>query len=131
VLAALVIAGLGLAGAGLIGPSYAALWLIAAANFGIYGIKGPFWSLPSMFLTGTAAAGGIALINSVGNLGGFAGPYILGYVKDTTHSYVMGLYVLAGLAISAAIVTALLKTPSMVEDTPSRYNEDASTGRTI
>jgi nitrate/nitrite transporter NarK len=92
--------------------------LIAAANFGIYGVKAPFWPLPSMFLTGTAAAGGIALINSVGNLGGAVGPYILGYVKDTTHSYVMALYALAGFAVAAAIVAALLKTPSMVEEGP-------------
>jgi MFS family permease len=114
---ALVISGAGLVGAGLIGPSYAAVGLIALANFGIYGVKAPFWPLPSMFLTGTAAAGGIALINSVGNLGGFAGPYIVGYVKDATHSYVVGLYLLAGFAFAAAMVTMLLKTPSMVEET--------------
>jgi MFS family permease len=114
----LLISAAGLAGAGLIGPSYAAVALIAAANFGIYGVKAPFWPLPSMFLTGTAAAGGLALINSVGNLGGFAGPYLIGYVKDTTHSYVMALYLLAGMAAIAALVTALLKTPSMVEEAP-------------
>lgn len=115
-LLALTISTIGLAGAGLIGPTYAALVLIGFANFGIYGVKGPFWPLPSMFLTGTAAASGIALINSVGNLGGFAGPFLLGYVKDHTGSYAMGLYVLAGLAAAAAIVTLLLKTPSMVEE---------------
>jgi sugar phosphate permease len=113
----LMISTAGLAGAGVIGPTYAALALIAFANFGIYGVKGPFWPLPSMFLTGTAAASGIALINSVGNLGGFAGPFLLGYVKDHTGSYAVGLYVLAGLAAAAAIVTLLLKTPSMVEET--------------
>jgi MFS family permease len=115
-LLALTISTAGLAGAGLIGPTYAALVLIAFANFGIYGAKGPFWPLPSMFLTGTAAASGIALINSVGNLGGFAGPFLLGYVKDHTGSYAMGLYMLAALAAAAAIVTQLLKTPSMVEE---------------
>jgi nitrate/nitrite transporter NarK len=115
-LLALTISTIGLAGAGLIGPTYAALVLIGFANFGIYGVKGPFWPLPSMFLTGTAAASGIALINSVGNLGGFAGPFLLGYVKDHTGSYAMGLYMLAGLAAAAAIVTLLLKTPSMVEE---------------
>jgi MFS family permease len=114
----LLISAAGLAGAGYIGPSYAALALIAAANFGIYGVKAPFWPLPSMFLTGTAAAGGIALINSVGNLGGFAGPFIVGFIRDHTHSYVIALYVLAGFTASAALVTALLKTPSMVEEEP-------------
>jgi len=113
---ALLLSAAGLAGAGVIGPTYAALFLIAAANFGIYGLKSTFWPLPSMFLTGTAAAGGIALINSVGNLGGFVGPFILGSVKDATHSYVWALYLLAGFALAAAIVALLLKTPSMVEE---------------
>lgn len=114
VVAALVISAAGLAGAGLLGPSYTAVVLIALANFGIYGLKGPFWPLPSMFLTGTAAASGIALINSVGNLGGFVGPYILGSVKDATHSYSIALYVLAGFAAVATLVSLLLNTPSTV-----------------
>jgi MFS family permease len=114
VVVTLVISAAGLAGAGLIGPSYAAVALIALANFGIYGLKGPFWPLPSMFLTGTAAAGGIALINSVGNLGGFVGPSILGTVKDATHSYSIALYVLAGFAALASVVSLLLRTPSTV-----------------
>ena len=114
VVVTLVISAIGLAGAGLIGPSYAAVALIALANFGIYGLKGPFWPLPSMFLTGTAAAGGIALINSVGNLGGFVGPSILGTVKDATHSYSIALYVLAGFAALASVVSLLLRTPSTV-----------------
>jgi len=110
----LVISALGLAGAGLIGPSYTAVALIALATFGIYGLKGPFWPLPSMFLTGTAAASGIALINSIGNLGGFAGPYILGTVKDATQSYVISLYVLAAFAVIAAIISLFLRVPSTV-----------------
>jgi ACS family tartrate transporter-like MFS transporter len=61
-----------------------------------------------MFLTGSAAAGGIALINSVGNLGGFAGPYIMGWVKDATGSFKAGLYVLAGFGIAAAIVALMV-----------------------
>jgi len=120
VIVTLVISAAGLAGAGLLGPSYTAVALIALANFGIYGLKGPFWPLPSMFLTGTAAAGGIALINSVGNLGGFVGPFILGSVKDATHSYSMALYVLAGFAAVAALVSLLLHTPSTVPDEPER-----------
>lgn len=120
VIVTLVISAAGLAGAGLLGPSYTAVALIALANFGIYGLKGPFWPLPSMFLTGTAAAGGIALINSVGNLGGFVGPFILGSVKDATHSYSMALYVLAGSAAVAALVCLLLHTPSTVPEEPEQ-----------
>jgi len=114
VVVTLVISAIGLAGAGWLGPSYTAVGLLALASFGIYGLKGPFWPLPSMFLTGTAAAGGIALINSVGNLGGFVGPFILGTVKDATHSYSMGLYVLAGFAAVAAVVSLCLHTPSTI-----------------
>jgi MFS family permease len=125
VVVTLVIAAIGLCGAGFLGPTYAAVALIALANFGIYGLKGPFWPLPSMFLTGTAAAGGIALINSVGNLGGFVGPFILGTVKDATHSYGIALYVLAGFAIAAALVALLLDTPSTVPDEARREGAPA------
>ena len=50
-----------------------------------------FWALPSTFLTGTAAAGGIALINSLGNVGGFIGPYLMGWFKQMTSGYSAGL----------------------------------------
>jgi nitrate/nitrite transporter NarK len=54
-----------------------------------------FWSLPTGFLTGSAAAGGLALINSIGNIGGFAGPYAIGWIKDATGEITLGLVVLA------------------------------------
>jgi len=105
---ALVVSAVGLAGAGLLGNKLPAVAWMSVAAIGIYGAKAPFWPLPSMFLTGSAAAGGIALINSVGNLGGFAGPYIMGWVKDATGSFKAGLYVLAGFGIAAAIVTLMV-----------------------
>ena len=105
---ALVVSGVGLAGAAFIGNTLAAVAWMSVAAIGIYGAKAPFWPLPSMFLTGSAAAGGIALINSVGNLGGFAGPYIMGWVKNVTGSFQAGLYVLAGFGIAAAFVTLLI-----------------------
>ena len=81
-------------------------FMVAAAGMKVY--MPAFWSLPSMFLTSTAAAGSIGLINSVGNLGGFVGPYALGYVKETTQSYNIGLYTLAVLAfLSSAIILSL------------------------
>ena len=63
-----------------------------------------FWSLPTAFLSGTAAAGGIALINSIGNLGGFCGPYIIGWSKDHLGSPAMGLYIVAAFLVGAAAV---------------------------
>ena len=79
---------------------------MSIAAMGFYGSKGPFWSIPSIILTGTAAASGIAWINSVGNLGGFFGPTIVGWTKDYTGSFASGLYVLAGFALLSAVVSA-------------------------
>ncbi|EFF78434.1 MAG: MFS transporter [Achromobacter piechaudii] len=62
-----------------------------------------FWSLPTAFLSGTAAAAGIAIVNSVGNLAGFASPYMIGYLKDLTQSTASGMYVLAAVLVIGAI----------------------------
>ncbi|TAM60209.1 MFS transporter [bacterium] len=71
---------------------------------GIYAALGPFWTFAPAFLTGTAAAGGIALINSIGNLGGFLGPYVVGAVKTRTGSFTDAL----GFLIAALIVAGVL-----------------------
>jgi MFS transporter, ACS family, tartrate transporter len=72
------------------------------------GIVPTFWPLPMAMLTGSAAAGGIALINSVGNLGGFVGPYAMGLVKDATGSFTIGLVTIAtGSVVAGAVVLAL------------------------
>jgi MFS transporter, ACS family, tartrate transporter len=85
-----------------------ALACLGLASVGIYSTVGPFWAMPSMFLRGAAAAGGIALINSIGNLGGFAGPYLVGWIKESTGSYSAGMAVLAcGLASAAVLVLVL------------------------
>jgi len=82
---------------------------MSIAAIGFYGSKGPFWSIPPMFLTGTAAAASIAWINSLGNLGGFFGPSIVGWVRDATGSYAGGLYALSAFALMAAVVSTLLR----------------------
>ena len=64
-----------------------------------------FWSLPTAFLAGTAAAAGIALINSVGNLAGFAAPYAVGWLKDLTASTNSGVYMLAAFLVLGALLT--------------------------
>ena len=64
-----------------------------------------FWSLPTAFLSGTAAAAGIALINSLGNLAGFVSPYLVGWLKDATQSTNMGMYVLAGSLLLGGLLT--------------------------
>jgi ACS family tartrate transporter-like MFS transporter len=94
----------GLAVAGRLGGSWWALAAMSVATIGIYGAKPSFWPLPSEFLTGSAAAGGIALVNSIGNLGGFVGPYIVGWIKQSTDGYEGGLYFLAGSALASAVI---------------------------
>src|ERR1700704_3420484 len=80
---------------------------MSIAAMGFYGSKGPFFAMPPMFLSGTGLAAGIAWINSIGNLGGFFGPWYVGTMKDLTGSYAGGLYGLALLGLIAAIVSAL------------------------
>jgi ACS family tartrate transporter-like MFS transporter len=84
------------------------LWCLAAS--GIYSLLGPFWSVPNEFLTGFSAAAGIALINSIGNLGGFVGPYAIGVISKRTGSSHAGL-VCAGISLfgSAMLILALRK----------------------
>jgi ACS family tartrate transporter-like MFS transporter len=85
------------------------LWVLAGfalATVRFYGMKSPFWPLPSTFLTGSALAAGLALINSLGNAAGYLGPIAVGYAKDWTGSFQAGLYCLAGAAL-VSTVTAL------------------------
>jgi ACS family tartrate transporter-like MFS transporter len=64
--------------------------------------------MPTMFLSGSAAAAGIATINAIGNLGGFVGPSVIGWIKDATGSFLGGLYVVAGLLCLSAALTLVL-----------------------
>ncbi|WP_298252369.1 MFS transporter [Bradyrhizobium sp.] len=98
---------LGLAFAGWCGTSYWALLGMAAATVGIYGSRVAFWPMPSLFLTGTAAAGAIAMINAIGNLGGYFGPFVVGWVRESTKSFSAGLYFLAACSLMAAVITFL------------------------
>ena len=80
---------------------------ITVAVLGVCSMLGPFWTMPTRLLTGTAAAAAIALINSVGNLGGFFGPYIIGLIRTQTGSFKNGLLVI-GAALAAGGAIALL-----------------------
>jgi MFS family permease len=99
-----VIGSVGFAAAGLLGSSFWSLAAMSLALAGLYGARPTFWPLPSMFLSGTAAAGGIALINSIGNVGGYLGPFIVGWIKDSTNSFEMALYFLATCSLASGAV---------------------------
>jgi ACS family tartrate transporter-like MFS transporter len=111
------VAGAALAGAaGFVAAAWwhnpvAALAALSLAAFGVWSTLGPFWTLPAGFLVGPAAAGGIALINAVGNIGGFAGPYVLGYVRGRTGSFSAGLLVLAASLVATAVLVQFARGP--------------------
>ncbi len=85
------------------------LRLLCAAAAGVWAVLGVFWSLPTLFLTGPAAAGGLAAINGFAQIGGFAGPYLVGWIKDTTQSFTPALLTLAAGPIIAAILCLAVK----------------------
>src|SRR5262245_6436419 len=91
---------------GSIGPLVAALSLTA---FGVLGWLGPFWSMPTAMLKEQAAAGGIALVNSMGAVGGFVGPYVLGQVKQHTGSFTGGLLILGACQVASAVIVIVLE----------------------
>lgn len=99
----IAVAGLALAGYTL--GTWTSLVGLSIATVGFYGMKPSFWPMPSLFLTGTAAAAGIAWINAVGNLAGTITPFVVGWAKDVTGSFASGLYALAGFALLSALVT--------------------------
>jgi len=85
-----------------------AVALVSIAVVGVFSMMGPFWAMPTALLSATTAAAGIAFINSVGNLGGFFGPYIIGLVRTSTGQFRGGLLVVAAaLAMSGALVLTI------------------------
>jgi D-galactonate transporter len=81
---------------------------LSLAMLGLASMLGPFWTLATSLMSGIGAAAGIALVNSVGNIGGFVGPNIIGYVRETTHSFSAGLIVVgAVLALGGLLVLAV------------------------
>jgi ACS family tartrate transporter-like MFS transporter len=92
--------------------------VLCAAGFGIFGALPVFWTLPTAFLGGAAPAGGNALINSIGNLAGFAAPYAVGRIKDATGSYTGGLLCVAAAGAIATIVVLVLNHDPSLEDAP-------------
>lgn len=81
---------------------------LTCAAVGVCSVLGPFWAIPPLFLTGTGAAAGIALINAVGNLGGFIGPYAVGWALQQTGGYAGGMGILAAsMTVAALLVLAM------------------------
>lgn len=108
---AMVVAGLGLAlSVAARDHTVMAVSTFCLAAAGMYSFLPVFWALPTSFLTGTAAAASIGLINSVGNLGGFVGPYVVGYLSRETGSFIGGVLYLSLSALVAAGLILSLRT---------------------
>jgi ACS family tartrate transporter-like MFS transporter len=99
---------LGLLGAVLFTSPVAVMVSFCVAAFGIYGALAVFWTLPTAILRGMAAAGGLALLNSFSNLGGFFGPTLMGWLKQTTGTYTLGMSLLALMLVFAGISTVVI-----------------------
>lgn len=99
-----VVGAIGFLYGGFTGNFYVAVFGFTLGAIGIYASLPLFWALPTAILGGSAAAGGIALINSIGNLSGYLGPFIIGKLKDLTQGFTAGLLVIAGSMTLAAIL---------------------------
>ncbi|KAB2328341.1 MFS transporter [Cytobacillus depressus] len=109
-----ILGAIGLIGAGMTTNPYLSVFMMCIAVIGIYSFFGPFWALPALFLAEASAAVGIALINSIGNLGGFVGPYLLGYLNEVTGEMKFGLFFLSlCLVITSLLVLTTRKNVSI------------------
>jgi cyanate permease len=108
-----LLSAVGLAAAAFSGSLWPSLIGITVALIGVTAARAIFWTIPPRFLTGAAAAGGFAFINSLGTVGGFVGPAMMGRLKDATGAYLMGILAMAAIMVSAAIFSASLKFTGM------------------
>ena len=108
VVIACLAAAAGLVFAGLSTTLVGVVATLVIVNIGISSSKPPLWSMPTQFLSGPAAASGIAVINSIGNLGGIAGPTVIGYVRERTGSYEWGLFFVGALLMVSALLVYLI-----------------------
>jgi ACS family tartrate transporter-like MFS transporter len=93
-----------------------AMIALTVAAMGDLCTRGPFWALPPRFLSGSALAAGIGLINTVGSLGGFVGPNLVGFVREATGGFTGGLMFLAGLLVLGALGTLLLRRATLLRE---------------
>ena len=112
---------------------YTALFLVCLSAIGIYAAMGVWWTIPTSFLSGSAAAGSVALINSCGNLGGWVGPYMMGWLKTETGSFDTGYFLMALFMFVAALTVLTIqyhwngerKTPQAESEHPLSLQQEA------
>lgn len=115
----LLIAAIGIAASTLTNNPALTMLAFTFGACGVFGTLPVFWTLPTAVLSGSAAAAGIAVINSIGNLAGFFGPYAMGWIKDQTGSFTGGLLLIAGLAGVAMGIVLVLGHDQALEKAPA------------
>ena len=118
---ALAVASGGIAAAAFLPDPTLKMIALSVAAVGVFGVLPVFWTLPTAFLSGAAAAGGIAIVNAIGNLSGFFGPYLIGYIKDRTGSFNGGLLCLAAFGAVAMVIVLALNHDTKLERAPDAY----------
>ena len=118
---AFMITALGLLATAATPNPYVRLVALSIASFGAFAVLPVFWAMPTAFLAGTAAAAGIAYINSIANIAGFLGPFVMGWIKDATGSFDGGLLVISGVCLVSGIATLCLDH----ERTPEAHRDSA------
>jgi D-galactonate transporter len=115
---AFVVAALGIAGSTFVDDPLMKMVALSIGSIGVFAVLPVFWTLPTAFLSGASAAAGIAVINSIGNLAGFFGPFVMGELKDMTGGYSAGLLVIAGCAVMGLVIVLALGHDSALEKVP-------------
>jgi MFS transporter, ACS family, tartrate transporter len=118
VVSALALAAIGLAASAFLDDPYLKMIALTVASFGVFGFLPVLWTLPTAFLSGAAAASGIAVINSLGNLSGYFGPFIMGWIKDETGNFTYALLAIAACAAIGMIIAIALGHNGALERTP-------------
>jgi D-galactonate transporter len=121
---ALIVSAIGLASCLYISALIPTVIALSVALIGCYALKGPFWALSTEWLSAATAAAGIAQINAIGNLAGFVGPFLLGYIKDATGSYALGLLPMISLAVIGAIAVLIMGRQPAGKPLPARAGAD-------
>jgi ACS family tartrate transporter-like MFS transporter len=106
--ACMALAAVGFAWAAVAGNIAVALCAMSLVAIGLFSTMGPFWALTTRMVGGAAAAGGVAIITATGAVGGFLGPYVTGRLRDATHSFAGGLYLISGLSVGAAMLSLVV-----------------------
>jgi MFS transporter, ACS family, tartrate transporter len=115
---ALLLAALGIGASAFLADPVAKMIGLTVGSIGVYSALPLLWTLPTAFLAGAAVAPGIAAINAIGNLSGYFGPFIMGWVKDLTGDFRWGLVTIALCALVALVITLMLGHDSELEKAP-------------